>query len=239
MTTQRICLWSCPRNVSTALMYAFAQHPQVSVVDEPFYAHYLSTHSVVHPMHEQVIASQNTVLDLVIDKVVLKQDSTPSIFIKNMAHHLNDVHAPFLDQLEHVFLIREPEQMLTSLIKNIPQPTILDTGYEKQFDLFMRLKEAGKPFCILDSERLLNNPEQQLKQLCAHLKLPFSRKMLSWNAGPRPEDGVWAEHWYSNVHKSTGFKAFERKSDKVPADLLPLLEKCNYYYEQLKAEALV
>ena len=36
-----ICLWASPRNISTALMYSFAQRSDVKVLDEPFYAHYL------------------------------------------------------------------------------------------------------------------------------------------------------------------------------------------------------
>lgn len=38
---KRICLWSGPRNVSTALMY-LAQRADTVVYDEPLYAHYLS-----------------------------------------------------------------------------------------------------------------------------------------------------------------------------------------------------
>ena len=41
MEPARICLWSGPRNVSTALMYSFAQRPDTRVVDEPLYGHYL------------------------------------------------------------------------------------------------------------------------------------------------------------------------------------------------------
>ena len=32
--TKAICLWSGPRNVSTALMYSFAQNDGVDVVDD-------------------------------------------------------------------------------------------------------------------------------------------------------------------------------------------------------------
>ena len=37
----RINLISGPRNISTALMYSFAQRPDTFVLDEPFYAFYL------------------------------------------------------------------------------------------------------------------------------------------------------------------------------------------------------
>ena len=38
---KKICLWSGPRNISTALMYSFAQRDDTRVVDEPLYGHYL------------------------------------------------------------------------------------------------------------------------------------------------------------------------------------------------------
>ena len=44
-----VCLWSGPRNVSTALMYSFAQRPDTRVVDEPLYGHYLRVSGAEHP----------------------------------------------------------------------------------------------------------------------------------------------------------------------------------------------
>ena len=41
MPSKIISLWSGPRNVSTALMYSFAQRSDTQVIDEPLYAHYL------------------------------------------------------------------------------------------------------------------------------------------------------------------------------------------------------
>lgn len=32
-------------------------------------------------------------------------------------------------------------------------------------------------------------------------------QMLSWRAGPKPYDGVWAPWWYAGTHKSTGKRA--------------------------------
>ena len=62
MQTKRICLWSGPRNVSTALMYAFAQRSDTEVVDEPLYAHYLyrTERAEAHPGTAEVMASMST-----------------------------------------------------------------------------------------------------------------------------------------------------------------------------------
>ncbi|MBT5534537.1 sulfotransferase family protein, partial [Candidatus Poribacteria bacterium] len=53
----RLCVWSSPRNVSTALMYSFAQRPDTRVIDEPLYGHYLRVSGAAHPIPVDVIAS--------------------------------------------------------------------------------------------------------------------------------------------------------------------------------------
>ena len=49
----RIAMWSGPRNLSTALMYAFAARGDCAVWDEPFYAAYLAATGIDHPMRER------------------------------------------------------------------------------------------------------------------------------------------------------------------------------------------
>ena len=53
-----ICLWSCPRNVSTALMYSFAQREDTQVFDEPLYAYYLKNSNSIHPGRKEILSSQ-------------------------------------------------------------------------------------------------------------------------------------------------------------------------------------
>ena len=54
----RIAMWSGPRNLSTAMMYAFGARRDFAVVDEPFYAAYLAATGLNHPMREDIITSQ-------------------------------------------------------------------------------------------------------------------------------------------------------------------------------------
>ena len=54
----RICMWSGPRNISTAMMRAFENRPDTAVIDEPFYAAYLAATGLDHPMRAAVLASQ-------------------------------------------------------------------------------------------------------------------------------------------------------------------------------------
>ena len=57
--TRRICMWSGPRNVSTALMYSFAQRRDTRVVDEPLYGHYLRVSGAQHPGRDEVMAAMD------------------------------------------------------------------------------------------------------------------------------------------------------------------------------------
>ena len=58
--TVRIAMWSGPRNISTAMMRSFGARADCAVTDEPFYAAYLAATGLIHPMREEVIASQPT-----------------------------------------------------------------------------------------------------------------------------------------------------------------------------------
>ncbi len=49
----KIAMWSGPRNLSTAMMYAFAARGDCAVWDEPFYAAYLSRTGIDHPMRRR------------------------------------------------------------------------------------------------------------------------------------------------------------------------------------------
>ncbi|MDJ0812669.1 MAG: hypothetical protein QNJ23_03005 [Woeseiaceae bacterium] len=238
MTTP-ICLWSGPRNVSTALMYSFAQRDDMLVVDEPLYGHYLRVSGADHPGGADVMAAMNCDGDAVMRDLLEQQAqaTSPRLFIKHMAHHLVDLDLGFLRHTCNVFLIRDPREMLPSLVVQVPQAQLADTGLRRQWELYADLRDAGQQPAILDSRELLLDPESVLRQFCDYLGHPFTPAMLEWPPGPRPEDGVWAPHWYHNVHKSTGFAPYRAKTE-FPENLQPLLDECQPWYQRLFDHAI-
>jgi hypothetical protein len=235
---KRINVWSGPRNVSTALMYSFAQRSDTRVVDEPLYGHYLRVSGAPHPGADEVMAHMSTDADQVIREVILGPCDRPVLFMKQMAHHLVDLDRSFLAETINVLLIRDPVQMLPSLAKNLAEPTLRDTGLALQTELYDHLRSLGQDPPVLDAKQVLLNPRRVLSVLCERLGLPFDEGMLHWQAGPRPEDGIWAKYWYHAVHQSTGFQPYTEKNEPVPSHLEPLLAECLPHYEHLVVHAI-
>ena len=232
----RINLWSSPRNISTALMYSFAQRADTTVIDEPLYAHYLSknTTTTQHPGFADIMASQSANGEEVVTDIILGNhyDTEVAIF-KQMTHHLIALDLDFLHHTKNVLLIRDPRAILASYTKVIEQPTPFDIGIPQQDILYEYLKNNGLLAAIVDARQLLLNPPAVLTQLCERLNIPFDSAMLNWEAGARPEDGVWAPYWYNNVHQSTGFKPYVKKKINLSPNLEHIANTCMPSYRKL------
>ena len=221
-------------------MYSFAQRADTRVFDEPLYGHYLAATPArdYHPGAAEVIQSMDTDGARVVRDCLLGPVDRPVVFFKNMAHHLVNLDWGFLDGLSNVILTRDPREVLLSYTHQVRQPTLQDLGYATQVRLVEHLGTRGQSTPILDARLLQGNPRGVLWQLCLRLGIAFDPNMLTWSPGPRPEDGVWARHWYDQVHRSTGFRPYHPKTEPVPAHLEPLLERCLPFYEQLLVDAL-
>lgn len=240
MEKSRINLWSSPRNISTAMMYSFAQREDMTVVDEPLYAHYL-THTdsqTLHPVASQILKSQETNGDQVVSQMLYENYEKPCTLFKQMTHHLINLDEYFLEKMKNVLLIRDPRRIIASYAKVIENPKMQDVGVKMQAELFEKLQNKNALHAIVDTKQVLMNPEKVLRILCEKLEIPFTTKMLNWKAGARPEDGVWAAHWYSNVHSSTGFQPHMEKEIHLSEELEKLSEECMPYYELLREHAI-
>lgn len=234
---KKLCLWSGPRNISTALMYSFAQRPDTEVVDEPLYAHYLRVSGEQHPGREEIMADQENDGDKVVAEM-LETGEKPLVFVKQMAHHLMDLDRVFLAETQNLLLIRQPAEVIVSFSKIIPQPKLYDIGIKTQYELYQELVALGQSPIVIDGPELRKNPEKVLRAICERLEIPFFSEMLQWQAGARPEDGIWASYWYDAVHRSTHFQPYEPKEIKVPAHSENVLAESQPYYDALFKHAI-
>ena len=223
-------MWSGPRNLSTAMMYAFGNRADFAVWDEPFYAPYLAATGADHPMRDAIIATHET------DPMVVAQrclDSIPAqkphFYMKHMPHHmiagfpLDWAHA-----CVNIHLIRHPARVIASYGAKMDHMTLEDIGFPQQTALYEKLGGI-----VIDSADIRADPEGMLRKLCNAIGLGFDPAMLHWPAGPRKEDGIWASHWYNAVHQSTGFAGAEGALPKLDASQEKMRHLAMPHYEKL------
>jgi len=233
-------MWSGPRNLSTAMMYAFGNRADCAVVDEPFYAAYLAATGLDHPMRAEILAAQPQDPDEVVAQLMGPiPDGKPHFYHKHMAQHMiPGVPRGWMAGVANVFLIRHPARVIASYGAKRENPTLDDIGFWQQAELFDEVKSAGGRPVVIDSHDIRDDPEGMLRRLCDAIGLGFDPAMVRWPAGGHADDGVWAPVWYGAVWKSTGFAGAEGPLPEVPAHLRPVLEAALPFYEKLRAEKI-
>jgi hypothetical protein len=234
-------MWSGPRTLSTALMRSFENRPDTVVVDEPLYGYYLAETGIDHPGRDEILASMPTRWPEIVDELTSGPLSAGRTvyYQKHMTHHLlPGIDRSRLAGLRHAFLIRDPRRLLASYAKVRHTPTLADLGLEQQAEIY---RLFGGP--VIDAADLAARPRESLQALCGELRIPLDESMLSWPAGPRETDGVWARHWYARVWASTGFTT-NRDADgdagptELSAGLADLAARCEAFYAQLAEHRL-
>lgn len=230
-----IAMWSGPRNISTAMMRSWENRPDTKVVDEPLYAYYLKTTGIIHPGNDEVLASQPNDWQTVANELTQEFTDADIYYQKHMSHHLLDeIELGWLDKLTNCFLIRDPRYVVASYSKAREEVVADDLGFRQQVKLFNYLKnQNGETPLVIDSHRFLKNPKAHQEKICHRLSIPFFDEMLSWPAGKRDSDGVWAPYWYATVEQSTGFQPFKEKTINLNKHLAAVAEECDHYYQQL------
>ena len=234
-----LAMWSGPRNISTAMMYAFGNRPDCEAWDEPFYGFSLITKGNDHPMREKIIASMETDWD----KLTV-QCTTPSakplLYQKHMTHHmLKGFDRRFISDLTNAFLIRKPESVLASYAQKWAEVDLDAIGFRQQAEIFdMVAQKLGHAPPVVDSEDILANPRGTLAKLCAACGIAFDEAMLSWPVGPKAFDGVWAPHWYNAAWTSSGFATQPAKTVTLPDELQSIADAAQPFYQSLKQHAI-
>lgn len=200
--TKRIAMWSGPRNLSTAMMRSWENRPDTEVIDEPLYAWYLAATGLDHPGADRIIEVGPSSLDDAITACLAAPITAAISYQKHMAGHLlPEVERSWLGELVNCLLLRDPRRVLDSYTRVRDAVTLADIGLPQQVEIAPRCE------IIIDSADFLTDPNGYSRLVCEAVGVDFDPVMLSWPAGARASDGVWAEHWYASVMASTGFGA--------------------------------
>ncbi|MCX7554599.1 hypothetical protein OS175_11965 [Marinicella sp. S1101] len=185
---------------------------------------------------EVTLNTSQNIFDSHANRVNTSQHMPVHIFYqKHMSHHITeDVSLDFVDHLRNAFLIRHPNDVLSSYLRKHPRATPSDLGYPQQLELFNRVKQnSGQVPPVFESKDILMKPQDMLTKMCKALGVAFDENMLNWPKGYRDSDGIWAPHWYNRVIESTGFAAYKPKENKLSKAEQEIADACMPYYEAL------
>src|SRR6516162_4914455 len=203
-------MWSGPRTISTALMRAWENRPDTVVVDEPLYGYYLARSGSPHPGRDEIIKSMSSDWREVLD--LLRSAPLPDGKTVYYQKHMTHHLLPEVDR---------------GALR----------GLRHAFLIRDPRQLLGGP--VVDVGDILRQPRPMLEALCDALGVRFDPAMLSWPAGPRPTDGIWARHWYDGVWRSTGFGPYRESTAALPPALEPLARECQPFYDEMYAHRIV
>lgn len=226
--------WSAPRSLSTSLMYSFSQRDDIDVLDEPLYSHFLRVSGFDRPYRDQLLSNMESDGNKVVKDLIYGSGNKKFRFCKHISkQRVLGLPEDLVKKGKHFILIRNPLDILPSFDKVVP-PSFFELGLAELVSIYNELCENGKRPPVIDAAELQKDPEATIRGLCDDLEIPFQPAMLSWEAGPKPIDGLWAPWWYNGVHKSTGFKEQRKDTEPFPFSLYDLLEQSLPLYNMLR-----
>ena len=237
----RLCLWSGPRNISTATMRSFEARGNCAVWDEPFYGYYLKQTGLDHPGRDATLAAWPT------DPQEIARACSGSapqgeaeFFQKHMCQHMLDgLDLGWTQHCRHIFLIRDPAEVAASYHATMKRAAAEDLGAIRQARLYDEICDlTGQAWPVIEGADVLANPAGMLKAVCDAVDIAYTDAMLSWPPGRRASDGPWAPYWYSRVEASTGFEAPRSSPHERPDHLSEVVAECAPAYQRLKARKL-
>jgi hypothetical protein len=193
-----LAMWSAPRSRSTAFERMMMQRGDFTVLHEPF--------SHVADFGTADVAG-TTVTDE--RELIRTLGGLPGrTFFKDTT----DFHYPrlladaeFLRRTTHTFIIRDPKEVIASHVALNPQVTRDEIGFSRLYEIYEAVLAAtGVEPVVVDSDDLLDRPEETVRAYCERVGMPFLPEALRWEQGV-PAQWQRTERWHRGASESSGF----------------------------------
>ena len=122
----------------------------------------------------------------------------------------------FLDSITNVLLIRDPTEMLPSLAGNSALPPCGTRACASRTLSSTRSWRAVRKPIVLDARELLLDPPGVLRLSLRRSRHTFRRRHALLAGRPETRGRRLGQHWYHNVHASTGFAPYSPQGPVSP-----------------------
>lgn len=236
-----VALWAVPRSTSTAFEWMMRQRGDMDCLHEPFGEAWYQGED---PLWQRFCPGDKTTPGLTLSSVwedIQRRAAAGPVFLKDFPHYINHMWTPeFLSHFTHAFLIRDPAKTISSMYDKWPDFHEGEVGFPEQralFDLLTALSN-GTPPPVIDSDDLLEDPEQMTRKFCDSVGIPFIQDALSWEPGGDPSAHSWWDggSFHANLAKSTGLKPQARKYVEIsdaPARVQQVHRRMKPHYDHL------
>jgi sulfotransferase family protein len=231
-----LALWSAPRSRSTAFARMMSERGDRVVVHEPL-SQVVDFGQV--QVGDRVVRSETEVLaalrEIAARTPVFFKDTTDFRYPALLADR------EFLATATHTFIIRHPAEAIASHHALNPDVDRDDIGFGRLHEIFEAVRSAtGTTPVVIDSDDLLDRPEDTVRAYCDAVGIEYLPNALSWSAGMRPE---WqrTSRWHRSTSATTTFARAAGQQPRTVATSPRLTAYVEYhlpYYERLRAVAL-
>ena len=180
-------------------------------------------------------------------EMLLQAARVQPVFSKDMAYYVfpKILNYPELaQQIEHVFLIRDPRKSILSYYKLDTQIQDQEIGIEAQWKLHQWvLEQTGKAPIVVQAEQLQADPKTLMSLVWQRCGLTYKENAFSWNQNSMPSDWKQVSTWHEKTNTTNAIKADLRSEDSVQLEFSELIQnaphienfylKHNEYYKKL------
>jgi hypothetical protein len=208
-----LALWSAPRSRSTAFLRMMTERGDHTVVHEPFsqVVNFGTVEVGPHTAHSdtEVIAALG---ELAAGGPVFFKDTTDYDYPAILADR------DFRTTARHTFIIRHPREAIASHCAVNSELRREDIGFLAALYDAVAAATGDAPV-VVDSDDLIDRPEQTVRTYCELVGLDFRAEALSWRSGMRDE---WrkTQPWHESTSRTNGFTrtepAYTRTVDNDP-----------------------
>jgi len=203
-----IALWSHPRSMSTAFERIMRSRGDLQCLHEPFmYDYYVHRSTRVMPHFDVQPEHPRSYTD--IRALILDKARNGPVFFKDMSYYVMPhlmADESFALGITHTFLIRDPTAAIVSYAKLDPEVSLAEIGLEAQWRHVEAIRSlTGKAPVVVQSERVQNDPEGQMKAYWSAVGLSDTPQALHFGEEV-PADWQQVSGWHQDVMASTSIR---------------------------------
>ncbi len=234
MDKKIIALWAVPRSVSTAFERVFIEREDTKVLHEPWSEYFYHGYEKGHTRYSSSEPRIGCGFEDILSQVLSPPDKE-LLFFKNMAYNIRDRMNPeLLSLFTNTFIIRNPQDALTSHYRVLPDFDMIEAGYQDQKRLFdIVVNDCGQDPIVVDADDFRNNPEDIMKEYCKMVRIPYIPESMSWE---QKNVMLWdlKDIWQKDAIKSTGIhKGKQKRKINLPDNVIEMIKSCAEPYQTM------